>query len=885
MTPPRDAARGPTTAPDGAARLARAEALLELVDADVLGAREGASVLLAEGAGDEAAAVALRVLALSLRLSDTARARLELRRSVRLSERLGLPVRAAQARTSLITELSHQGRVQAAFREAALAEAALEAHGGELDLARLRVNLGLVYQRLGRIGEALACYDDAAVVLRRHEDVRWEILLRNLRGTLLAYRGVHRSSIVDLRRGIELAESASYDSILAMLRQNLGFALMRAGRIPESLEQISIALRLAVASGHRPDSAYADRADALLAAGLADEALENAERAVSGQLASGRVFDAAESRLMAARAALAVGERPRAAEAAARARAEFVQQRRHSWATLAWQVELAARFAEGERTPELLRDLTRCVTRLDRGGWLITSQRARLQAARTAAALGRRAQAERLFAQTAAERFTGLSTVRILAWEAEGERRLLRGDKAGAGRAVTRGLRVLAQYANTLGATDLRAGVAALGTDLATTGLRLSLDGGSARSLLIRTEQWRAAAMRRAPVRPPQSGRLAELLNRLRAVTSQVSDEGLDGKDIRPLQRERRRLEQEIKELARHAPGTREAPESPLDLRGLSARLDRRALVEYVRLDDELHVVVLADGRCGRIRIGSYQAVLAELDQLRFAMGRIAAKHGSPVLLRGATDVYDHARTRLDQVLLGPLDRYISGHELVLVPTGSLHALAWAALPSLEHRVLTVAPSARSWLAAEQVPERPGHIALAHGPGLDHAEAEIATLAGLYPEARALQGTQANAEAVARSWDGARLAHLAAHGRFRRDNPLFSNLELADGPLTVYDLETLRLAPRVLILSACDAALSGIKPGDELMGVASALLAQGCKTLIASVAPVADEHTRTLMLDVHAALGRGLRPAQALADAQAAQAKAGAPAFICLGAG
>jgi len=317
----------------------------------------------------------------------------------------------------------------------------------------------------------------------------------------------------------------------------------------------------------------------------------------------------------------------------------------------------------------------------------------------------------------------------------------------------------------------------------------------------------------------------------------------------------------------------------------LSTKLGGRALVEYVRLDDELHAIVLADGRCTRTRIGGYAAVLAELDQLRFAMGRIAAKHGSPALLRGAMDVYDHARTRLDEVLLGNLGRHISGHELVLVPTGSLHALAWAALPSLENRVLTVAPSARSWLSAEKVPEFVGHVALAHGPGLEHAEAEIATLAGLYPEAKTLRGPRATADAVAESWDGARLAHLAAHGRFRRDNPLFSNVELADGPLTVYDLESLRRAPRVLILSACDAALSGIKPGDELMGVASALLTQGCKTIIASVAPVADEHTRTLMLDVHAALARGLRPAQALADAQAAQAKTGAPAFICLGAG
>ena len=400
-----------------------------------------------------------------------------------------------------------------------------------------------------------------------------------------------------------------------------------------------------------------------------------------------------------------------------------------------------------------------------------------------------------------------------------------------------------------------------------------------------RAEQWRAASLRRAPVRPAQSGRLAERLAKLRAVTAQVTEDGLSGKDIRPLHRERIGLEEEIRELARHAPGSPVAPESPLNLRVLGEMLGDRALVEYVRLEDELHAVVSADGRFTRHRIGSYQSVLGELDSLRFAMGRIAAQHGNSALLGAAQAIYRHARVELDRMLLDPVRGRIGGkeRELVLVPTGSLHALAWAALPTMEGRVLTIAPSARSWLAAERVPERPGPVSLAHGPGLPQAEAEIKALGQLYPDAEPLYGAHASAEAVAKSWDGARLAHLAAHGRFRKDNPLFSNLELADGPLTVYDLESLGRAPRVLVLSACDSALSGIHPGDELMGVASALLAQGSKTLIASVAPVGDEHTRALMSRLHLELGQGARPAHALAAAQAAHPEA--PAFICLGSG
>lgn len=885
MTQSPHAARQPSA--DGVLRLARAQELLDLVDSDAASARRQAMALLAADVEDEAAAIAQRVLGLALRFSDNTQATAQMARAVQAAVALNLPVRAAQARISLLVLLAHQGRTGAALREAALAEAALADPVHELDLARLRVNLGLVLQRIGRNDDALACYSAAENVLRRHADVRWEVLLLSLRGTLFAYQGKQQSAIDDLRRGVSLAGSADLRVLLVTLRHNLGFALLRSGRIPEALQEVSRAEQLAGELGRQLESAHADRADALMEAGLASEALEHAERAIAAQTEAGRAYDAAESRLMAARAALAANAVGRASELAATARAEFARQRRHTWATLAWQVELAARFAEGERTPELLKELTRCVSRLERAGWQIIPSQARLQAARTATALGRRAQAERLYAQIADDRFSGLAALRILAWEAESERRLLRGNRGGAGRAVTQGLKVLAEFAGTLGATDLRAGSAALGTELATTGLRLSLEGGSARSLLVRAEQWRAASLRRAPARPAQSGQLAERLSRLRAVTLQVQEGPLKKEgnlDLGALQRERVKLEEEIKELARHTPGSPLAPEAPLELKSLDETLGGRALVEYVRLDDELHAVVLADGRCTRHRIGSYAAVLKELESLRFAMARIAMQHGSPAMIRGAQTIYEYARATLDRMLLDPLRKRIGvSGELVLVPTGSLHALAWAVLPSMRGRVLTVAPSARTWLAAGRVPEKPGPVALAHGPGLEHAGDEIAALAKLYPEAKPLQGADAGANAVAESWDGASLAHLAAHGKFRRDNPLFSSLELADGPLTVYDLESLGRAPRVLILSACDSALSGIHPGDELMGVASALLTLGSKTLIASVAPVDDEHTRTLMTALHTGLGRGMRPALALATAQAEHPEA--PGFICLGSG
>ena len=66
---------------------------------------------------------------------------------------------------------------------------------------------------------------------------------------------------------------------------------------------------------------------------------------------------------------------------------------------------------------------------------------------------------------------------------------------------------------------------------------------------------------------------------------------------------------------------------------------------------------------------------------------------------------------------------------------------------------------------------------------------------------------------------GAALAHLAAHGRVRSDNPQFGSLRFHDGPLMIYDLERLDRAPHTVIVAACDAGRPVVPVGDELLGL------------------------------------------------------------------
>jgi CHAT domain-containing protein len=136
------------------------------------------------------------------------------------------------------------------------------------------------------------------------------------------------------------------------------------------------------------------------------------------------------------------------------------------------------------------------------------------------------------------------------------------------------------------------------------------------------------------------------------------------------------------------------------------------------------------------------------------------------------------------------------------------------------------------------------------------------------------------------------VAHIAAHGTVRADNPFFSALHIGDGPLTVFDLERLTAPPELVVLPACQSGITVARPGDELLGLTAALLALGSRCLVATVAPVPDSGTKELMVLLHQRLRAGEPPASALAAAQHALAGAddhetfaAAAAFACYGAG
>jgi hypothetical protein len=457
--------------------------------------------------------------------------------------------------------------------------------------------------------------------------------------------------------------------------------------------------------------------------------------------------------------------------------------------------------------------------------------------------------------------------------------------------ALRAGLALVGKYQAALGATELRVHVSAFGTELATLGLDLAMAAGDARMVLGWAERARARALRLRPVKPPHDPELAEALAELRRLAAQDTRAHL-ASAAASTDTVRRAAEERVIRASRVASSPLHRPEdAPPNAAALVAALGDATLVEFICRDGELLAVTLRAGRCLLRPVADLAAVTEALDAAVAGLNALAMAFGTP---RGRAAVRASAQSagrRLDDLLLGRIHDEIGDRPLVIVPTSGLHGVPWGLLPSLTGRPVRVTPSAAAWLRAVRSPvRRSGRVLLAAGPGLPAARSEVTALARRAPAAEALLDARATVPAVLSALDGADLAHVAAHGRLRTDNPLLSALELADGPLTVYDLERLSRAPEVVVLPACQSGVTAVRAGDEVIGLVSALLALGTRTVLATAVPISDVDTEPVMLALHDRLLAGVPPAEAMASTRAAIAPtddgavAAAAGFVTFGA-
>ncbi len=824
-------------------------------------ARADEAVLAARAEQDAAAeATALRAGALALmELGDLVTAFGRARDAVAAAVRGGATRAEGEARMLVAYLHGAQGRVRAALAEADRGIAGLDG----LAAVRARSQRALILKDSGRLDDAMADYAIVVPALRRAGDDRWLGLALNNRALVHAYSGRLADAAADLHDAAAHFRELGLDKSVAMTENNLGFVSARRGDVPAALEHYGRAEAMLDELGVPVWRLVMCRAEVLLAVGLTEEANRAVQRADELAAGSGSAADVAELRLLDSHVALAAGAPERARAEAGAARKLFHQQVRPGWELMARFTELRARDEAGAPPRRLLREARETAAALAAAGWRPAELDARIVAA-TAALRARDVDAAVAELRTAgAARRSGSLEMRVRAWYATALLREATGDRAGARAAVRAGLAVVERYRAGLGATDLRAHVAGQAAALAEKGFELALaDGARPRAVLGWAESWRAGAVRVRPVRPPDDPELAAALAEVRRLTAEEVDARLGGRPA-PSAGATRAAEQRVVAASRTA-RTLHAGAPALSVPALVEALGDAVLVEYVRHRDRMLAITVRDGRCALHELGPVAAVATAVDKALFVLRGMA--HGT-----GRPESGVRAGRRLEALLLAPMGRLLDERPLVLVPTGALHPAPWALLPALGGRSVSVAPSAAAWLAAASAgPADPsGRIVVAAGPHLEAAPAEAGAVAARYPAAQLFVGADATAAALLAALDGADIAHIAAHGRLRTDNPLFSALDLADGPLMAYDLEHLAAAPRVAVLPACHSGASAVRAGDEVMGLVAALLALGTRTVLAPVLPVADHATAGLMDVVHAGIAAGLQPAAALAAAAA----------------
>jgi tetratricopeptide (TPR) repeat protein len=737
---------------------------------------------------------------------------------------------------------------------------------------------------LGRNAEVLRDAQAAVDLLSGEGDLVWEARALHWRALAHLALGDIEQADRDYARVETLWATCGQHLEYADARQERGVAAHARGDLPTALAYLDDAQSLFDQLGVFKAELVVDKCTVQLTAGLARDALHEVDAAVSTiEQNGGSAARRAELLYSAALAAAATRDLDLAQRRSAEALRLFRRQQRPWWAARAELVLLICRFAAGaDRSASLLQAARRVTARLDELD-PVRAVDAHLLTGRLALARGRRAEAGRHLRSAAAARHRGLLRMRSAGWLAQAIWCEAEGRWRGMLAACDRGLDLLDLHLQTLGATELRTYATAHGAELAGMALRHAVSRGNARLFLEWSERWRATVLRVTPVRPPPDSELVGDLAALRNVAGRL-DRALDSRGTVPvLERERRRLEAAVRQRVLHTPALAAGNAAPFVTADLLEQLGDTDLLELADVDGQLYAITITGRRLHLTHVGPTKAAVHSLAHATFALRREASGRGTFRL-----DLTEIGR-RLEMNLLGESVRLLRGGPVVAVPTGRLHAVPWGLMPALRERATAVAPSASAWLRARRAarPEEE-RVVLVGGPRLVTGGAEVRHLAAQYPDAVVLADGSATAEKVMTAMDGAWLVHVAAHGTFRGDSPLFSAIELDDGPLTVYDLEQLKQAPYRVVLSSCDSAVGAAVGADELLGLVSALISLGSAGVVASVVPVNDPATVPLMIALHDHLRAGSGLAEALTLARHAVsddpvARSTAYAFITLG--
>ena len=157
---------------------------------------------------------------------------------------------------------------------------------------------------------------------------------------------------------------------------------------------------------------------------------------------------------------------------------------------------------------------------------------------------------------------------------------------------------------------------------------------------------------------------------------------------------------------------------------------------------------------------------------------------------------------------------------------------------------------------------------------LQGAEDEIKSITPLLPGSEAFLGAKAKLDTFKTQASRFSILHLATHGCFRPEGCPDLKLEantilFRDRNLNIADAALLGLKNTdLVVLSACQTAVSANSNGEEFAGIAYLFERAGARSVIASLWLAKDEETKQLMIQFYQNLKKGMTKGEALRQAK-----------------
>jgi CHAT domain-containing protein len=237
--------------------------------------------------------------------------------------------------------------------------------------------------------------------------------------------------------------------------------------------------------------------------------------------------------------------------------------------------------------------------------------------------------------------------------------------------------------------------------------------------------------------------------------------------------------------------------------------------------------------------------------------------------------------------LFAPLRAHIRNSRLIIVPHGVLHYLSFGAFRDprtrrylIEDYTITYAPSASSihFLRDKETPVKGKALVIGApagvSPELPGAMRE-AMMVGARLHSVPMVGAAAKESLLYQLKGDIDLVHIAAHGFYEADTPLFSRLALAEGDGSDGNVEVHEILSdadltgvNLVVLSACQTALGKVSAGDEIVGLTRALMYAGTPGVVSTLWEIDDDAAEALMNYFYDRLLHGSSAADALRFAQ-----------------